>query len=409
MANATYKKTLQLTPRRSLSTEMAIFSPFIPEPRIFIHASITSQWQDQLARVQERLIGLDPMVERAFYDNNATPIEKKGLYNLISHALAKEEKITLSLEVVNNSIVFTNTTNAFNSSTISSSSSPSRIKPYPNPNSTNSSSKNYSSYSTNIQSPLDPSNNTTNTYQDTLVIDGRNNKTPLLYDYYTMIYLYMYYANISLKLANKPIIMLNEMRSQSQSIDRQIIEDDVTDALSMLKHPNGFMILDAKDKVTTPDIDNSTYESYIEKAYRGIASVFKLPLSFVTGQWTAGLGSDDAQAQQVEDVLSQFYKVHYEPILRRIYEILNLDFSKVIYPEFKVVKLKAIAPILQAINQVSYIDDATKLELTKSLVGVDLTITNNNSTINNNTNMSTNNTPIISKNTNTSKPKVKND
>lgn len=305
-------------------TEFRLFSPCLSAEH-FVRDNVNSLWKDILGKTQSRVVNLDDMVAQAFFTDTSSVVVKYGLYEIISNALTNNDKKVVQVEVVNNSIIFTNVNNY------------------------------------NVID--DPDNSI-------LVIDGTNAKTKLFKDWYFLIYEYIIFVNQALKLANKPIIQLNEMRSQNTGIAINAIQNQVEDAISQLKSPNGIMILDSKDLVTTISIDAKKYETILKDAYKGIANTLKVPMSFVTGEYEGGLSNNDNQEQSVEDMLGTFYGTVYQPILRRIYEIIGKQFDA-IYPQYKVAKLRSVAPILKAVELSNLLNQEQKSKILAELLGVD--------------------------------------
>lgn len=305
---------LQNTVRGGL-TEWCLFKPQL-DSGDFVRNKIRTLYDRIVSDTLVNCLNIEKIVEDSIYSNTSSIVDKIGLKEIIIDTMLKSCIYNVRIEVVNNAIIYSK-----------------------------------------IKDPIvnsDPDDNI-------LIVNSKEAPTSELYDYYIMIYEYMIFVNSVLKLANKPLIKFNDYRSSTTNlVQADEIKKQVTESLEMLKRENGFSILDAKDNVDMFSVNMDNYDKILTQAYNGIADTLGLPLSYFTGEVGGALNSlGEADRVKCQDVFLRYYKNILQNILKRIYDILGLEY-KIVFKEYLEFKLKGILPVLQALERSSLLTDEKK-------------------------------------------------
>lgn len=313
------------------NTELPLHTPYAKDLSVYVRESTISLIQNVLNDTLSNVINLDILVKDSIPSNTTSPVQIEGLLSHMVNCLAKNTIGYYKCEVIRNgenyNLVYIDITNDKEE----------RVKP------------------------------------DTLVINGVNRKTYLLMEYYTLLYEYMIFCISSIKLANKPVFKLNELRvTNSNRLDREVVRQQIEHTLACMKRLNGVGILDAKDTIEFTQNDVNKYSIIQDIAYGGISALMGLPRTYLDKDSSGTLSTTgEGDRLLLERTLESMWGDFIEPIIARIYEIVGLE-RKYVYKAYKYNNLIALAEILPALQDTTLIEDEVKKELIYSVLGLNI-------------------------------------
>lgn len=304
-------------------TELALHTPYANGLRHYILTSIYELYNNTIEDTFTNVINLEEVVKKSLPSNLTTPNQYNGLIHLIADNLSHQLKKSYKVQIMNNELVFLNVTGT--------------------------------------KDELD---------KDVLVIDGRNNKTHLLMEYFGILYEHMLFCMNSLKLANKPVYKILNLRADNSSFDKSFIKDQVENSQRALQRMHGLAIMDSEDSIELIQNDVSKYQVMLDIGWGGISQVTSLPRSYLDKSIAGGLNTNgEGDIMVAERTFERTWINYLEPIIARIYEILGYE-KKYVYAEYMIGKLRGIADLLPILERTELLDDEQKVSFVTSILGV---------------------------------------
>lgn len=138
--------------------------------------------------------------------------------------------------------------------------------------------------------------------------------------------------NKSLNISDSIQIKINELRSSTSLADSGVAVEQAKNIAEALRNGND-VLLDKNDEIVTAAPDTSASENSTEFLDAKRAFILDLPLSYITGAQTPGMGSSgENDMRAVERGLKQYYVSIVKPILKALFgadtEFKSQDFRQ---------------------------------------------------------------------------------
>jgi hypothetical protein len=197
----------------------------------------------------------------------------------------------------------------------------------------------------------------------------RYKRTEILRIYSNFEYCVLSSLNKTLNLSKAIQLKMNEMRSSTALADKQVAIDQAVDIADALRSGKDVM-LDAKDIIETASPDTSSAEKAIGFLDAKKAFILGLPISYVSGLQTPGLGSTgEADMRAVERGLRQYFVSIIQPTIKALW---NIDV------EFKSQDFREVVSALETLKTFELVGDdliskEAKQEILRRQFGLDET------------------------------------
>jgi hypothetical protein len=146
-------------------------------------------------------------------------------------------------------------------------------------------------------------------------------RTDMLEIYSSFEYCVLSSLNKSLNLAKAVQIKINDLRTSVSLADSAVAKAQAKSIAQSLKNGND-ILLDGKDEVVTATIDTAPTEKAIGFLDAKRAFILGLPLAYVTGEQTGGIGSTgEADMRAVERGLKQYFESVLKPVLKALFGV----------------------------------------------------------------------------------------
>lgn len=286
---------------------------------IMLKNLISNILQDVIGKVT----GLDELVLNSLYGNKAKVNQYNGLIDLIIYNYINQAKTCYSVQIENNTVIYT------------------------------------------------PLLNNKHKGTNSFYIDfSKVEEIKLLKNLYDIVYNLFKHAKISTQMANNLNIKINDLRAQSPQ-DKKFIEQQLQNMGESLLKEGGISYMDAKDSLEVLNINNTAYKEVLNMIYSQICHITRLPIGYIAGSASGNLNTTgEGERIQLDRALKGYFNEYLKPILVEISSILGVN-KNITIAEDNLAKFESIAPFLTILEQSSLLNLEQKQGLIKQALGVD--------------------------------------
>lgn len=160
----------------------------------------------------------------------------------------------------------------------------------------------------------------------------RYRRTEMLEIYSSFEYCVLSSLNKTLNIAKAVQIKINELRSSTALADSGVAIEQAKSVAKALRNGNDVLI-DKNDEIATANPDTSTTEKAIGFLDAKRAFILDLPIAYVTGEQTGGIGSSgENDMRAVERGLKQYFVSILQPVFKALFgadtEFKSQDFRQ---------------------------------------------------------------------------------
>lgn len=257
--------------------------PLSLSKKLFIKSDILHTYVKILTDVIERTHGIPEDAKPSLWDNCLQNEANRGLVSLLAEAMT--EKTDLFLVYVPSTKVLRKATPEEQE----------RIR---------------SDYKAKGESPLG------------VFISFKNyRRTEMLEIYSEFEYCVLSSLNKTLNISKAVQIKINELRSSVSLNDSSVAVEQARSIAKALGEGDD-VLLDKQDEITSANPDTSSTEKAIGFLDAKRAFILSLPIAYVTGELTGGIGSSgEADMREVERGLKQYFVSIIQPVSKAIYKV----------------------------------------------------------------------------------------
>jgi hypothetical protein len=185
-------------------------------------------------------------------------------------------------------------------------------------------------------------------------------KSDMLRIYSSMEYSVLNSLNKSMNLSKAIQLKMAKLRDTVGAVDSQLVIDQAKSVANGLKSGCD-VLLDAEDKIETAQVDMDATEKAIAFLDAKRCFYLDLPLSYITGEQTGGIGSTgEADAKAVERGLRHYYLSILKPVIEALFSVKTT---------FKSNDFRQIASALEAIKTFSLVgEDLITIDMKRLIV-----------------------------------------
>lgn len=193
-------------------------------------------------------------------------------------------------------------------------------------------------------------------------------RTEMLEIYSAFEYCVLSGLNKTLNISKAVQLKINKLRESVAVADAQVAVDQAKSIANALKNGNDVM-LDKEDEIATATPDTSSTEKAITFLDAKRAFILGLPIAYVTGQQTGGIGSSgENDMRAVERGLIQYFVSIIQPVLKALWGAET---------EFKSQDFRQMTTALEVLKTFDLVSDENmpkemKLEILARVFDVDL-------------------------------------
>lgn len=193
-------------------------------------------------------------------------------------------------------------------------------------------------------------------------------RTEMLEIYSAFEYCVLSGLNKTLNISKAVQLKINKLRESVAVADAQVAIDQAKSIASALKNGNDVM-LDSEDEITTATPDTSSSEKSIMFLDAKRAFILGLPIAYITGQQTGGIGSSgENDMRAVERGLVQYFVSIIQPVLKALWGLET---------EFKSQDFRQMTTALEVLKTFDLVSDENlpkemKLEILARVFDIDL-------------------------------------
>lgn len=184
-------------------------------------------------------------------------------------------------------------------------------------------------------------------------------RTDMIRLYSAMEYCVVSSMNKMVNLSKAIQFKMNDMRGAVSLTDSSVAIEQAKTMAKALGHGRD-ILLDKNDDILTATPDISSIEKSIAFLDAKKSFYFAMPLSYITGEQTAGIGSTgEADSRAVERGLKQYYISVLKPVIENLFDIQT---------SFKSTDFRQINSALEALKTFQLVDDTLLAQTDKQFI-----------------------------------------